>query len=93
LALLDEKPLQTRIITGFLIGAFGDVISQISGGTKASALDIKRLLIFSSWGGFGFTPVGYNWYNFIEAIVPKNISARFFWKMLVDQARCRRNMH
>jgi hypothetical protein len=85
LDLLDSKPLQTRMITGFLIGAVGDIISQISGGTKASALDLKRLLIFSSWGGFGFTPVGYNWYNLIESTVPVNIPARFFWKMLMDQ--------
>jgi len=74
------------MITGFLIGAVGDIISQISGGTKASALDLKRLLIFSSWGGFGFTPVGYNWYNLIESTVPVNIPARFFWKMLMDQS-------
>jgi hypothetical protein len=85
LDLLDKKPLQTRMITGFLIGAVGDIISQIMGGTKATALDIKRLLIFSSWGGFGFTPVGYNWYNLIEATVPVNVPARFFWKMLMDQ--------
>ena len=90
LDLLDKKPLQTRIITGFIISAIGDVISQITGGTKATALDIKRLLIFSSWGGFGFTPVGYNWYNLIESTVPANIPARFFWKMLMDQVPCPR---
>ena len=37
---------------------------------KMSQLDIKRLLVFSAWGGFGFTPIAYNWYNIIEASIP-----------------------
>jgi len=37
---------------------------------KMSQLDIKRLLVFSAWGGFGFTPIAHNWYNIIEATIP-----------------------
>jgi hypothetical protein len=106
LDLLDSKPLVTRMVSGFLIGTFGDILSQyMAGGKRASCfypppcchlhandrrpyappvdrliypcaavtfsrLDIKRLLVFSAWGGFGFTPIAYNWYNIIESTVP-----------------------
>ena len=51
---------------------------------KFSQLDIKRLLIFSAWGGFGFTPIAYNWYNIIEATVPA-MAYRGVAKMAMDQ--------
>jgi len=37
---------------------------------KFSQLDIKRILVFSAWGGFGFTPIAMYWYNIIEATIP-----------------------
>jgi hypothetical protein len=39
-------------------------------------LDFKRILLFALWGSFGFTPMGYQWYNFIEATIPQDIPAR-----------------
>ncbi|EKX35278.1 hypothetical protein GUITHDRAFT_97867 [Guillardia theta CCMP2712] len=71
--------------TGFVIGLFGDIISQITAGIQFSELDIKRLLVFSSWGGFGFTPIAYKWYNIIEATIPATIAMRGVWKMAMDQ--------
>lgn len=47
---------------------------------KFSQLDIKRLLIFSAWGGFGFTPIAYNWYNIIEATIPVSVERKFLRK-------------
>ena len=47
---------------------------------KFSQLDIKRLLIFSAWGGFGFTPIAYNWYNIIEATIPVSVERKFLEK-------------
>lgn len=32
------------------------------------------MLVFSCWGGFGFTPIAYNWYNLIEATIPVSFS-------------------
>lgn len=85
LELLDTKPLATRMMTGFVIGTFGDVLSQHMAGVKFSQLDIKRLLIFSAWGGFGFTPIAMYWYNIIDATIPATMAMRGVAKMAMDQ--------
>jgi len=36
LDLLDTKPLATRMVTGFVIGTFGDVLSQYMSGGEFS---------------------------------------------------------
>ena len=36
LDLLESKPLATRMVTGFLIGTFGDVLSQYMSGGQLS---------------------------------------------------------
>ena len=38
LDLLDAKPLATRMITGFVIGVFGDVLSQYMAGSESLSL-------------------------------------------------------
>lgn len=83
--LLDTDPLKTRMFTGLVISALGDILSQALDGVKAKDLDLKRLVVFSCWGGFGFTPMGFKWYNLIERTVPKGIPVRFLAKMAMDQ--------
>ncbi|KAJ1491472.1 hypothetical protein T484DRAFT_1774362 [Baffinella frigidus] len=85
LELLEEKPFVTRMATGLIIGLFGDMLSQAMAGSKVVEMDIKRMVIFSCWGGFGFTPIAYKWYNLIEATIPVTAPGRALWKMAMDQ--------
>mmetsp|Transcript_6328 Transcript_6328/g.14862 ORF Transcript_6328/g.14862 Transcript_6328/m.14862 type:complete len:285 (-) Transcript_6328:40-894(-) len=83
LTALETRPFVTRMATGFFIGLIGDIICQYITGDIGAA-DLKRMLVFSCWGGFGFTPIAYNWYNLIEATIP-DIGGRAIWKMAMDQ--------
>jgi len=67
--------------------AAGDIICQYL--TKDSSpswkLDLKRMLIFASWGAIGFTPLAYQWYGGMENIVPATLPYRFLIKTALDQ--------
>ncbi len=85
--LLDAQPLQTRMASGFVIGIIGDVICQIVTAKqgKKEPFDLKRMLIFATWGAIGFTPIGFWWYNTMEAIVPATLPLRGIVKVALDQ--------
>lgn len=84
---LDKEPLKTRIVSGFVISIIGDVICQYLTNGKGDkfVLDLKRMIVFACWGGFGFTPLATQWYGGMESVVPQTLPLRWLWKVVLDQ--------
>lgn len=83
LALLETRPLATKIVTGGAIGGAGDLGCQLV--LEDGKLDLKRLAIFTAMNGALVSPVLHLWYRFLGATVPGVATPAIAKRLAMDQ--------
>ncbi|DAZ98631.1 TPA: hypothetical protein N0F65_000826 [Lagenidium giganteum] len=81
---LETKPLTTKIVTGSVIAAVGDVNCQLFlEGDKP--FDYKRAAIFTFLGGVLVSPILHVWYGFLGTTVPGVTGLALGKRLVLDQ--------
>lgn len=88
--MLQTYPYSTKLITALIIGALGDVLTQLLFAYKAKqflGFDLRRILVFSAVSALYFAPVLHVWFNYLNEITKKQTSPvrKALTMMLLDQ--------
>lgn len=86
--LLETNPTTTKIVTSGVIGALGDLFSQVLEGKykNEKSVDFRRLLIFTLSAALYFAPVIGAWFTFLNNVpIPGGDGAKALGMLLIDQ--------
>lgn len=72
LELLEERPIQTKMATGAVLSAIGDIIAQ-SLDKSVLTYSVRRVLVLAFVNILYFSPLLHYWYSFFDFIVVKKL--------------------
>lgn len=89
---LEEKPLQTKMITSGVICGLGDVLAQalaVGGfGALKNVFELKRCLIYGSIGGLYLAPLIHYWFEVLEKLTSRrDVRGVSKGKPVIDESR------
>jgi len=66
---LEKYPYRTKIISSGVVGGLGDILIQlVNNGGLIHALDMRRLIVFTSVAAFYIAPVINIWFNWLNTM-------------------------
>ena len=65
--------------------AIGSVLCYLLFGDKSKGFDYHSLFIMIIWASICFTPIGYNWYPYLDTVVPGTEMSAVLMKVTMDQ--------
>ncbi|KAG5177961.1 hypothetical protein JKP88DRAFT_82606 [Tribonema minus] len=75
MAILERRPLYTKMATNYLICFLGDVSCQAMGAGSLRALsrafDVKRAVLYGSMGALYLAPLAHYWYGALDSAIVK----------------------
>jgi protein Mpv17 len=87
--LLEKHTMPTKMMTGGIIQAFGDMAAQLmekNSKGEVKDFDWRRLFIFVLVGGVYFSPIISVWFDFLNSIpLPENKAIKAGIQLILDQ--------